>query len=265
MRYRALAALPIACVVLFALALVIAGEGARPLVVRAGNESSKVLALLGCLAAALAFEPGEYLRRAWLLAATCLGLLLTRDALLLIDAGSGAGISSVRVGLSFFANLAAVIGTLMIARAWRVAGMDLPGSRGARRVSLAIAFGVAVALAGPSAYVNLGTSLGGDPRGMVGLASDVGDILSTTLLAPVLLTAIAVRGGLLRWPWGLLTASLFAWLLYDTFVTVLGEVPGHGPSFKLVGEGFRVLACTLQCSAGLAQRFVVRGPPPPRG
>ncbi len=263
MRYRALAALPIACVVLFALAVVVRGYGPRAVIVHSANESSKVLALFGCIAAALAFEPGAYLRRAWVLAAACLALLLSRDALLLVDAGDGPGFSSARVGLSFFANLSAVIGTLMIARAWRVAGMDLPGSPGARGASIAIALGIALALAGPSAYVNLGSSLRGDPRGMVGLASDVGDILSTTLLAPVLLTAIAVRGGLLRWPWGLLTASLFSWLLYDTFVTVLGEVPGHGPSFRLVGEGFRVLACTLQCSAGLAQRFVVRGPPPP--
>ena len=262
MRYRVLVALPLVCALLFALALALAGEGARPLVVRAGNESGKALALLGCLAAALAFERGEYLRRAWLLSGTCLLLLLARDALLLLGREGGALIDHVRVGLSFVANLSAVIGTLMIARAWRVAGMELPGSWGLRGAAIAVAFGIALALAGPSAYVNLGGALRGDPRGLIGLASDLGDILSTTLLAPVLLTAIAVRGGLLRWPWGLATASLFSWLLYDTFVTVLGEVPHHGSTFGLVGEGFRVLACSLQCCAGFAQRFVVRGPPP---
>ncbi len=262
MRYRVLAVLPVSAVVLFVLALVVVGEGARPLVVRGANESGKALALLGCVAAALAFERGEYLRRAWILSATCLGLLLARDALLLVE-GDAARLDSLRVGLSFVANLLAVIGTLMIARAWKVAGMSLPGSWSARGAAVGIALGIALALAGPSAYVNLGLSLHGDPRGLIGLASDLGDILSTTLLAPVLLTAIAVRGGLLRWPWGLLTASLFAWLLYDTFVTALGEVPGYGQGFKLVGEGFRVLACTLQCAAGLAQRFVVRGPAPP--
>lgn len=262
MRYRILAVLPIACALLFGLALLVAGPDGHAIVARAGNEMGKVLGVIGCLAAALAFEPGEYLRRAWILLGMCLVLLLGRDALLLVDGAQGPGpIESLRVALSFFANLSAVIGTLMIARAWSVAGMALPGPVGARAVAFGAALAVAVALGGASAYLNLTASLQGDARAMIGLASDVGDILSTTLIAPLLLTAIAVRGGLLRWPWGLLTASLFAWLLYNLFTTVLGEVPVHGPTFKLFGEGFRVLACMFQFSAGFAQRFIVRSPP----
>jgi hypothetical protein len=79
------------------------------------------------------------------------------------------------------------------------------------------------------------------------------------VLAPVALTAIAVRSGTLRWPWALLTGSLLSWLLYDAVLSLpdLLHVADSSP-FRLVGEQFRLFAATSAFAAGLAQKRAVR-------
>jgi hypothetical protein len=96
-----------------------------------------------------------------------------------------------------------------------------------------------------------------------GVGSDLGDILGLCLIAPVLLTAIAMRGGILKWTWGLLTASLLFWLLYDCASTIDHFVTGHVAAIVMVRESFRALACVAEFSAGLAQRRAITEPLPP--
>jgi hypothetical protein len=82
-------------------------------------------------------------------------------------------------------------------------------------------------------------------------------MLSLCLIAPLLLTALALRGGLIGWPWALLTTSYVAWLLYDA-VLVYGPSLGADPAtVRLASEVCRALGCTYGFSAGLAQRAVV--------
>jgi hypothetical protein len=72
------------------------------------------------------------------------------------------------------------------------------------------------------------------------------------------MTAIAVRGGSLRWPWGLLTASLASWLLYDAILTVPEVFHLTGGGFRIAAEQFRFFAGSFAAAAGLAQRRAVR-------
>ena len=80
--------------------------------------------------------------------------------------------------------------------------------------------------------------------------------MSFSLIAPFLLTALALRGGSLGWTWGLLTASLVGWLLFDAATAyapaVIGPVHAH-----TLSEIFRLFACTLALGAGIAQRWAV--------
>jgi hypothetical protein len=84
----------------------------------------------------------------------------------------------------------------------------------------------------------------------------VGDIFSLALIVPVLLTTLALRGGLLSWPWGLMTASQFGWLLYDASATLRLFVVIEPATATMWSEMFRALACTYCFAAGLAQRAV---------
>ena len=171
-------------------------------------EIVKIFALTGSLAAASAFDRGDYLRRAWLVYGFCYVLLLLRDLLfgVFFDHYTGT-LQYLEPVLVILANACGVVGIWMLSRTSEVAGIALPGS--SQRQLLARVFGVVVglAIAGPAIYLDLGHALQGQVRSIVFVISGIGDVISLALIVPVMLTALALRGGLLLWPWGLLTAS----------------------------------------------------------
>lgn len=257
MRYRWLAVYPLVYAALFSLfAWAMVGGDALTPFVRWQLLLLRVLAIAGCWAAATAFERGDHLRRAWTLLVWATVLVLIRDLLrfpveLVANEGSGRWLIAT---LGVLSNVALLAGTWLLARAWKVAAIPLPGGR--RRaivVTLAVA-AVAVAAAGPFAWRHLQTILSGEWGNLVMLVSAVVDILALCLIAPLLMTTLALRGGIVSWPWGLVTASLACWLLYDVAAGLQGSV---FPGFPLT-DVFRGLAENYLFAAGLAQRFVVR-------
>jgi hypothetical protein len=261
MRYRAFVAFPFLWAAAFLLADALAyGSSGYPVFLRTEVELAKTMALAGALGAALALEHGDYLRRAWLFVAGCMALLLLRDLTLapFVSGALGArGLDLVRGVLVVGANLSQVIGTWMLARAGERAGLGVPASRGAQWGVLFLAVLLAAAFAGPGVVLNTGRVLNGDLGALTGAASALGDMVSLCLIAPLLLTALALRGGLIGWTWTLLTASYVAWLLYDALL-VLSPSLGLGPHAARTGsEVFRALGCTFGLTAGLAQRAVV--------
>jgi hypothetical protein len=251
MTFRSLVVLPLALAAVFLVAGTVAGDGALPAILTAEGELAKAVALGGCLAAAMAFESGDYLRRAWAYSALCYLVLLLRDGLLL-GAHMPAS-SAVLGGLAIVANVASVAGTWMLAHAWRLAGID-EDAAGRARGRLLFVGGAVVALAitGLPFLRDLGGLSRGELGSIVDVASDLGDTICLALVAPVLQTALAMRGGVLRWPWGLLTASGVAWIAYDAASAV-----AQHPRWLLVSESVRMLACGLVLAAGLAQRMAV--------
>jgi hypothetical protein len=261
MRYRALAVFPLLWSGAFLLGSTwLAGTDSLPVFVRTQTELAKALALIGALAAALAFERGEYLRRAWLLIAGCMALLLLRDATLLpigLDSMGERRLAALRGLLVVGANLSQIAGTWMLARAWKRAALALPVSGLSQSLLVAAIVVVVVAVTGPGVLHNAGRVESGDIAALTGLASALGDAISLFLIAPLLLTALALRGGLFGWPYSLLTTSYVAWLLYDAAVA-MGSTLGLDPAgLRTVSEIFRALGCLFGLSAGLAQRFVV--------
>jgi len=253
---RWLLILPLAGVGLCVLAEhMLAGEAGHAAWLRVQIELSKGLSLTGALVAAFTFARGEYLRRAWLFTGGCMAVLLLRDATLLIE--DGQALTVVRGVMVVLANLSAVIGAWMLARAWKVAGIALPGGRTAQLAVLGLAVVVALALGGPGVVDQAGKLFAGDFDALVWIGSGLGDIVSLILIAPVLLTALALRGGRLGWPWGLLTASMLSWLLYDACLMCLPLVGADEVAAKTASEVFRCLAGLLGLAAGLAQNRVV--------
>jgi hypothetical protein len=208
--------------------------------------------------AALSFERGEYLRRGWGLFAGGYVLLLARDAVLVVGAGwSPVAFEVVRGILVTGANVGQVVGAWTLARAWSVAGLEHPGSKTAQRAIVGVAILASLVFAGPTLYDDVREVVAtGIPRVDV-IASDLGDILSLPLVAPVALTALAVQGGTLKWPWTLLTSSLLAWIFYDAVAMVPYFFPVASEGFSLFGEQLRVLAGAFAFAAGLAQRKAV--------
>ena len=263
-----LVAVPLVTMALYALALLVVGEAARAEVMRAGIEVSKAMALGGALGAALTFQRGDHMRRAWLLVAVCSALLLTRDALLIPTLAEldPVLVPWIRSALALVANVCAVIGFWLLANAWSIAGVELPGSRLSRRSLVIAAVVIALVVVGPTTWLRLQEVLAGNPRAVARVASGVADSIQLALLAPVLLTAAALRGGLLSWIFGFLAAGQFAWLFYDA-LSAYGELVLAGGSGMLAAtEAFRILANSFTLAAGMAQRSVVlaaRGGEPP--
>ena len=255
MTYRRLALFPVVLTAVSVTALALEPATARETLAQAEVDFSKVLALIGLVVAARAFDRGDYLRRGWGLWAASYACFLARDgALLLVPALSPVAVHVLRGVLVAMGNVCVVTSAWTLARAWSVAGLEHPGSRGARSAAVAIALLASAIFVGPVFVLDVRHLLGGQLGALDVLASDLGDILSLPIVAPVALTAIAVRGGTLRWPWALLTSSLLAWMLYDALYAIPSYVSMPTGAILLVSEQFHVLAGLLACAAGLAQR-----------
>jgi len=262
MYMKALAAFPFLWVVAFLIGdTLLQGSPSHATFIRVEIELAKALNLLGAWAAAISFDRGDYLRRAWLLIGACMALLLLRDLTIVPGVAAALGASyvvAVRGLLVVAANASQVVGTWLLARAWQRASLALPGSHASQWGVRIGAIALAVAFAGPGVVSGLGRFAEGDWAALAGAASALGDMISLCLIAPLLLTALALRGGLFGWPFWLLTTSYVAWLLYDA-VLVLGPAAGLTTAGVLTAsEAFRGLGSTLGASAGFAQREVVR-------
>lgn len=219
----------------------------------------RVLAAVGCFAAVSCFETGDHLRRAWSLLAAGTVVILSRDLLRLFPAfapaTAGPGGQALVSGLGVLSNLAFLGGVWMLARSWKMAAITLPGGRSGVGAVAAVTIAFTLLVAGPGALQQFKALLQGDWSALVLAVSAVVDIITLCLITPLLMTALAMRGGLFSWPWGLLTASRFSWLLYDAAVAL---EPGLLPGGLPLDELCRGLGGNYLFVAGLAQYLVIQ-------
>jgi hypothetical protein len=221
------------------------------------------LACGASVAAARAFSAGDYLRRAWVLMSACYGLLLLDVVLFGVatpvhvrDIGeTGAVVSGV---LTLIANLVTVASLIIVARAWRVAGLTLQVSKRNFVVAEGLIVIFALVLLGPTALRQFADATHGKADELHQLASTLGDVVSIAVLGPLLLTALSLRGGSLAWPWGLLTMSTVCWLGVDGVEALGSQLQLSGPALVVIAESVRAVASLLQAAAALAQRSAVR-------
>lgn len=146
----------------------------------------------------------------------------------------------------------------MLARAWSVAGLDDGAARSRRRVLFLVATLLSLAVTGVPLASDARGLFAGDPASLVNVVSDLGDVVTLALVAPVLQTTLAMRGGLLGWPWGLLTLSNIAWVFYDALSSSLDLWHVESGAMLIASEAVRVFASGAAFSAGVAQRFAVK-------
>lgn len=260
MRFRGLAVFPLlyAAAVLAVAWSLQGAESLAPFLV-GQRILVRVLAAVGCFAAVTCFERGDHLRLAWFWLAVGTVALLARDLLRLAPdfrpESAGPGAQAAVTGLGVLANLALLVGIWRLARSWKMAAITLPGGRSGYGVVAAVTAALALAVAGPGALQYAREVFHGDPGALISLVSAVVDILTLCLITPLLLTALSLRGGLFSWPWGLLTASRLAWLLYDA-AEALG--PGVVPAALPLAEICRGLGGSYLFAAGMAQYLVIR-------
>jgi hypothetical protein len=221
-------------------------------------EMAKIFALAGSLTAASAFDRGDYLRRAWLVHGFCYVFLLLRDLLFRVwlERDGGALAHALESLLVILANGCGVAGVWMLSRTSEVAGIELPFLPGQRLFVRILGVIVGLAIAGPTIYLEIGHALEGQAASLVRVVSGIADVISLALIVPVMFTALALRGGLLLWPWGLFTASTLAWLFYDFTGLLRHLVQIDPPTAMMWREVFRAMACTFGLSTGIAQRMV---------
>lgn len=264
-NYRVLLLIPLAMCIVLAIGVTTTSVGdARLLFYRYEVIFVKTLATAGCLYAAFGFHRGDYLRRAWILLGFSYFLLLAIDLFFAPPAHTGVTgfsptVMRLRGSIVLLSNLAAVAGLFMLARTWREAGLEPPGSPLSRRL-MAVGFAVVtMVVVGQSIYFDTRDLAAGNLQGFAGIASDLGDLISLCLIAPVLWTALALRGGVLVWPWLLLSAAQIGWLLYDAAGTLGYALHLEHGRLRPVEELFRSLACTMAMISGVAQRWAISG------
>lgn len=220
---------------------------------------ARLAAALGCAIAAVQFDRGDHMRRAWFTMGAAYAILIA-NALLFGSSShvaersltSGAFVASAV--LVACANVCTIVGALSVARAWRLAGLDLQVSPAVRWASFAGSIVVAVVIAGGTALGDVHRALGGHFDALSNLASGLGDIVSLGVLAPILLTALALRGGTLGWPWALTVVGTLGWVLFDATGAVSSALHLNPADLKPLEEAFRVWGCVAYLSAGLLQR-----------
>ncbi len=210
-----------------------------------------------------------------MLVVTCFSAFLTSakfsagDRLLLcwLFVGAGYLLSAVRHGTRLYAyldpsvalppvvastlvilqNVFIALALLLFVLAWRATGLAAPLSPGAQTLSILGGIAVAV-LAGGYPLMKALTTTNADP---VLLVSTLGDIVGLSLIVPLALPALAMRGGLLMHTWIYLAASEVSWLVYDLWWAVQ-------PQATHVLEAFRLAAILFAFIATKAQRRAMR-------
>jgi hypothetical protein len=214
------------------------------------------LATAGAALAFRAFRRGERMRWAWLFAglghfiggATC--ALLHRPPLHVWAAQLDSdALNSIGLVGDLFLNVFSVLGLVMLAQAWR----SLGPSPHWYRVATAIAFAVGALAVGPSLGRLVPQVLAGvNYDAWSSLISSAGDLTAITMIGPLAVTAIIMRGGALVWVYRLLTLSALSWLFFDA----AGLLEG-GPQ-ELADLVFSSLGMAYLGAAGAAHWRVVR-------
>ena len=258
-----LIAIPVVTAIAFLVTQAFFPEGdARKLFFTTEIALMKLFGAAGCFIAASRYRRREYIGIAWYLIGIDYFLLFAKDLLfgrvIHLPNLDPELASTLRVIFVVIGNAGSAIGCIMLARVWHVAGIALPGSRRLQYAAIVVGIGLAIAIVGWGTWQDIGHLRQGDKEAWVAVASNLGDIVSFSAIAPILLTAIAMRGGALAWPWALVTLSNVGWLLYDLSWSFERQWALSEHNLRIIAEFFRAQGCAMALSAGLAQRWAIR-------
>jgi len=217
-----------ACGVVILVLLDLFLTGALPPDVRPWYGAAVRIALYGFAAVAAGIAAArfgwwrEYIGRAWSLFA--LEFLFLLINYILRRAAPGAAIAQNVTLIA--ANVAQIAAYWLMARVLAAAGIGSLISRAKKVVLIAAALAVAILLCHASllAQWHLIRSANVQPGSLISVLADV---ITFTLVAPLAMNALTLRGGRLSWIFGFLTISVFGWMI-NTGATSIAEVFGGG-------------------------------------
>lgn len=153
------------------------------------------------------------------------------------------------------ANLALIGAYVIIARSLKVAGLDFGGSRAQSVLATVVALLLALAICHESILDAWNAISAGSAKGSA-LISPVADVITFALVAPLLLTAWALRGGQQFWVFALLTLGTLGWMFNQGSSTLLGLIGITSADAIRSGRIFGfAMACLFIAAAAAAQRL----------
>lgn len=202
------------------------------------------------------FDRTDHLHLSWLLLGAGYTIAAIRYLLRIYTLVFGGGVTNPLVlnALLILQNVLVPVSLFLFVRAWRSTGLAAPGSPSAQRLSIAAGVLVAIVVGG----FPLMRGIASANADLVLLVSTLGDMISLALIVPLMLPALAMRGGLLMNTWAYLTAGIVAWLVYDIWYALRDAMPFAQTTARGIEEAIRVVAIMFACVASIAQRRAVR-------
>lgn len=219
---------------------------------RAALVTAALLTAVSALMTAAAFDRGQKLLVAWSALGIGYALAAIRHSMRLWTLLLGGGITSRPVldTLLVLQNVLVAVALWWFIRAWQTSGLATPMSR---RTQLTwIFFGIAVAIVVGGYPLIQGFQTAGTDT--VLLVSTAGDMVGIALIVPLVMPALAMRGGLLMHTWLALAASEVAWLLYDVWVGTKGMMGLTASTATGVEQILRIIAVMFAFAATVAHR-----------
>jgi len=206
-----------------------------------------LLASISAFMTARRFSRGDRLLTTWILFGAGYGIAAFRYAsrlarmyepsLVLPDVANNT--------LAIIQNLCIAIALLLFVLVWRATGLAMPGSRASQAGWIIAGILVAIVVGGYPLLQGIQTA----KTNPVLIISTIGDMIGIALIVPLMMPALAMRGGLLMHTWVYLAMMEVAWLGYDISAAA-------GTTSVL--EIFRAMAIAFGFVATVAQRRALR-------
>lgn len=195
----------------------------------------------------------EYAGRAWTLFFVEFAVLTVSEVLrrFFVDASLGYEIAVV------VANLAAIGAYILMARSLSAAGLESTATPLVKTLVFVAALILAILLCKDAMKAGY-DSLSSDTPRLSRLVSPAADVVTFLLVAPLLLTALALRGGQLSWIFGCLTIGTIGWMVNqgaDFLATLAGGGDDAVRALRMVGFA---MACLFIAAAALTQWLAAR-------
>lgn len=201
------------------------------------------------------FAREDRLYACWLLIGAGYSLAGLRYILRVVTLLTGTTFPQPMLDVMLILQNVAIAGALwLFVRAWRATGLAAPGSRSAQVVSTIAGIAIAIVVGG----FPLLRGIANANADLVLLVSTLGDMVGLALIVPLMMSALAMRGGLLMYTWVFLAASEVAWLCYDIWYSIRPELTLPLPTGRGIEEAIRIVAVLFAFAATVAQRRAIR-------
>jgi hypothetical protein len=203
------------------------------------------------------FDRSDKLYLSWMFLGAGYVIAATRYGIRIHTLLTGDGITNplFLTSLLILQNVLVPLSLFLFVRAWRATGLAAPGSAAAHRASIAAGIAGAVVVGGFPLIRGLMVA----KADLVLLVSTLGDMISLALIVPLMMPALALRGGSLMNTWAYLTTGIAIWLVYDIWFALRDPITLPVNVERGIEEAIRVTAIMFACIASIAQRRAARG------